>query len=146
VSHGAGVHRTAAPRWRAIVLLVAYVAAARGVGNLYPLSTFEMYGGTRLTTASRIAVIDADGVHEVERFSRWRCAATVDVDPRHCPQQWPYFHVEARDREVLAHIERAAKPGADARDVTVFRRVWRAADDGPMVASDCELARCEAAP
>jgi hypothetical protein len=49
-------------------------------------------------------------------------------------------------KRVIAHIERAAKPGADARDVTVFRRVWRAADDGPMVASDCELARCEAAP
>lgn len=133
-------------RLRALVLLAAYVVAARGVGNLYPLSTFEMYGGTRLTTASRIAVIDADGVHEVERFSRWRCNAPVDVDPRRCTNEWPFFHVEARDREVLAHIERAAEPSTDARDVTVIRRVWRAAEDGPMIASDCELARCEAAP
>jgi len=138
--------RPAAIGLRALVLLVAYVAAARGVGNLYPLSTFEMYGGTRLTTASRIAVIDAAGVHEVERFSRWRCAASVDVDPRRCTHQWPYFHVEARDREVLAHIERAADPGADARPVVVIRRVWRASEDGPMTPSDCELARCEAAP
>lgn len=131
---------------RALVLLAAYVAAARGVGNLYPFSTFEMYGGTRLTTASRIAVVDADGVHEVERFLRWRCAAPIDVDPRRCTKEWPYFHVEARDREVLAHIERAPEPGNDARDVNLIRRVWRATEDGPMIASDCKLARCEAAP
>jgi hypothetical protein len=137
-------------RARAAILALAYVAVARGVGNLYPWSNFEMYGATRLTSASRIAVRvqdgDApDGLVEIERFSRWRCEAPLDVDPRHCVAQWPYFHVEARDLEVLAHIDAAGDPGDAGRAAVVVRRVWRLGD-GPAQAQDCELARCEVAP
>ncbi len=133
-------------RVRVAIVLLVYVVAARGVGNLYPLSSFEMYGSTRLTTASRIAVQTDRGVQEIERFSRWRCATPPSVDPRICLAQWPYFHVEARDREVLDHIRDAADPGTDAQPVTVIRRVWRLPADGPAVASECVLAQCEAAP
>ena len=132
------------------MLALAYVAASRGVGNLYPWSSFEMYGATRLTSASRIAVRledgdGQDGVVEIERFSRWRCAARPVVDPRRCVGQWPYFHVEARDLEVLAHIDAAGDPGDAGRPAVVVRRVWRLGD-GPAQAEDCELARCEVAP
>jgi hypothetical protein len=137
-------------RARAALVALAYVAVARGEGNLYPWSSFEMYGATRLTSASRIAVRVQDGdvqdgVAEIERFSRWRCEAPPVVDPRHCVAQWPFFHVEARDREVLAHIDAAGDPGDEGRAAVVVRRVWRLGD-GPAQAEDCELARCEVAP
>lgn len=138
-------------RARAAVLALAYVAAAHGVGNLYPWSSFEMYGATRLTTASRIAVRvqddaqSVDPVAEIERYSRWRCEAPPVVDPRRCVGQWPYFHVEARDLEVLAHIDAAGDPGDEGRPAVVVRRVWRLGD-GPAQVEDCELARCEVAP
>lgn len=132
-------------RARAAMLALAYVATSRGVGNLYPWSSFEMYGATRLTTASRIAVRVDGRVAEIERFSRWRCEAPPVVDPRRCVGQWPYFHVEARDLEVLAHIDAAGDPGDAGRPAVVVRRVWRLGD-GPAQAEDCELARCEVAP
>lgn len=131
-------------RARAAVLALAYVVLARGVGNLYPFSGFEMYGATRLSTASRIAVVTADGVAEVERFSRWRCDGPIAIDPRQCVAQWPYFHVEARDLEVLAFVEHAEDPGDDARPATLIRRVWRLGDVAQV--DDCVIATCEAAP
>lgn len=133
-------------RRRAVVLALFYLAIARALGNVYPFSTFEMYGGTRLTSASRIAVVVDGEVHEVERFDRWRCEAPPDPDPRRCTQQWPFFHVEARDREALAHVERAMAPAGEGRDAMLVRRVWRVPEDGAPVIEDCELARCEVAP
>ncbi|MFO0631755.1 MAG: hypothetical protein U0168_02790 [Nannocystaceae bacterium] len=129
---------------RALVLMLAYVVVAHGVGNLFPFSGFEMYGATRLDSSSRIAVRTSEGLREVESFSAWRCEAPPDPDPRQCAAQWPFFHVEARDREALAHIERAPVP-TRGEAVVLIRRVWRLQHGGYEV-DDCELARCEVAP
>lgn len=129
---------------RALVWTAAYVVVARGVGNLYPFSTFEMYGGTRLGSASRIAV-EVDGeLVEVERFTRWRCTTPPDPDPRQCREAWPFFHIEAVDRGAVAWIEAAPPPQRDARTATVVRRVWRLSPRFEI--HDCALAICEVAP
>ncbi|MBX7082610.1 MAG: hypothetical protein K1X88_25620 [Nannocystaceae bacterium] len=129
---------------RAAVLLVAYVVIAHGVGNLFPFSGFEMYGATRLGSSSRIAVRTAAGLREVEAFSAWRCELPPDPDPRQCAAQWPFFHVEARDREALAHVAHAPAP-THGEAVVLIRRVWRL-EQGAYEVDDCELARCEVAP
>lgn len=128
-------------------ILGLQLAVAFGVGNLYPFSTFEMYGGTRLTSASRIGVRVGDQVVEIREFSRWRCQAPPDPSPQACPREWPMQHIEAIDREAVAWIAAAGDPGADGVPVEVVRRIWRwESDDGRASVSDCVLARCEAAP
>jgi hypothetical protein len=125
--------------------MLGYVVAARGVGNLYPLSTFEMYGATRLVDASRIVVIAPDGPHEVERFAKWRCDRTPDPDPRQCGESWPFFHIEASDRAAIDRVRNATVPGTGATPVLLVRRVWRLDErDTSVQIEDCELARCEA--
>lgn len=126
------------------ITLFGYVVAARGVGNLYPLSTFEMYGATRLVDASRIVVIAQGEPHEVERFSKWRCDREPDPDPHRCDESWPFFHIEASDRAAIDRVRNAASPGADAIAVVLVRRIWRLGErDGEVAVEDCELARCE---
>jgi len=127
------------------IAMVGYVVAARGVGNLYPFSTFEMYGATRLVDASRIVAIGQDGPHEVERYSRWRCDPAPDPDPRTCDESWPFFHIEASDRAAIDHVRSAAAPASGASSVVLVRRVWRLDErDASVRVEDCELARCEA--
>jgi hypothetical protein len=75
------------------IAMLGYLAAARGVGNLYPFSTFEMYGATRLVDASRIVVRERDEVHELDRFSQWRCDSAPDPDPRVCVACWTFFNI-----------------------------------------------------
>lgn len=126
------------------IAMLGYLVAARGVGNLYPFSTFEMYGATRLVDASRIVVREGDDVHELDRYSRWRCDRVPDPDPRSCVASWPFFHIEAVDRAAIDRVVGAPAPGGDARSVEIVRRVWRLGGDDVRV-EDCELARCEAA-
>lgn len=134
------------PRWLPWVLLGTYVLAARGAGNVYPFSTFEMYGSTPLDSASRIVVRDGDEVHEVERFARWSCDRVPTEDPRACSREWPFFHMEGVDRATLRRVREAEVPGDGARSVALVRRIWRLRADGPPTIADCELARCEASP
>ncbi|HWB77798.1 MAG TPA: hypothetical protein VG755_22680 [Nannocystaceae bacterium] len=126
------------------IAMLGYLAAARGVGNLYPFSTFEMYGATRLVDASRIVVREGDDVHELDRFAHWRCDRVPDPDPRSCVASWPFFHIEAADRAAIDRIASASAPIGDASTVEIVRRVWRLDGDAVRV-EDCELARCEAA-
>jgi hypothetical protein len=126
------------------IAMLAYLAAARGVGNLYPFSTFEMYGATRLVDASRIVVREGDEVHELDRFSQWRCDRAPEPDPRSCVASWPFFHIEAIDRAAIDRVTSAPAPKSAAIEVELVRRVWRLDGDAVRV-EDCELARCEAA-
>jgi hypothetical protein len=134
------------PRRLAWVALAIYVGAALGAHNLWPLSTFEMYGSTALDSASRIVVHDGEDVHEVERFSRWRCETRPSAEPHACLVHWPFFHMEAVDRAAIARIDAGAPPSTGARSVALVRRIWRLSHDGAPVVEDCVLARCEVAP
>ncbi|MBC8066703.1 MAG: hypothetical protein IAG13_00085 [Deltaproteobacteria bacterium] len=131
----------------AAIALLGYLAIARGVGNLYPFSTFEMYGATPLVDASRIVALTDDGPRELVEFSRWRCALPPDPDPRACAASWPFFHIEAIDRAAIDRVRSAAPPVGAATQVVIVRRVWRLGEgDAALAIEDCELARCEAAP
>ena len=137
---------TALPRWLPWVLLGTYVLAARGAGNLYPFSTFEMYGSTALDSASRIVVRDGESVREVERYARWRCDPPPVEDPRVCARQWPFFHMESVDRAALRRVREAEAPTDDAHEVELVRRIWRFPPDEPPTITDCVITRCEVSP
>lgn len=65
--------------------LVGYLAIARGVENLYPFSTFNMYSVERAASASRVLARDAHGaVSEVTGWERWECDAPPDLDAAPC--------------------------------------------------------------
>lgn len=131
----------------AAIALLGYLAIARGLGNLYPFSTFEMYGATPLVDASRIVALTDAGPRELGEFSRWRCDVPPDPDPRVCAASWPFFHIESVDRGAIDRVRAAAPPNGAATEVVIARRVWRLGErDAVLTIEDCELARCEAAP
>jgi hypothetical protein len=127
------------------IAFATYVAAAVGAHNLYPLSTFEMYGATPLATASRIVVIDGDTAREVERYEHWRCDVEPSPEPRACLATWPFFHMEAVDRAAVDRV-RVAGPPQRGREVALVRRIWRFTEADEPAIEDCVLARCEVAP
>ena len=63
------------------VVLVGYAAAAYGVDNAFPFSTFPMYSGNPTTSGARLVVKDRVGAYsEIARWERWSCATAVDED------------------------------------------------------------------
>jgi hypothetical protein len=134
------------PRWLPWVLLATYVLAARGAGNLYPLSTFDMYGKTALDSASRIVARDGEELREIERYEHWRCETQPSPDPHECPREWPFVHLESVDRAAIRRVREADPPKDGARPVAIVRRIWRFSGDDPPTTVDCVLARCEASP
>lgn len=134
----------AAPRLVAFGVFVVYLLAARGVGNFYPLSTFEMYGSSTLSSASRIVVRDESGaVDEVDAYTGFACDHPVDPDPRTCLEAWPFDHVPAMDAAFARTIDRS-RASSSAPRVEIVRRVWRFEDEHTLT-QDCVLARCRAA-
>lgn len=136
------------PRATAVLALLGYLALARAAGNLFPLSSFNMYSTERLDSPSRIVARDAQGrVHELDHYVAWDCPTPPDIRPAACPAQWPFYHVPYLDREAadLLHDRAAAAPGAPP--VVVVRRVFRLADrTGDPTVHDCPLVTCRAVP
>jgi hypothetical protein len=131
--------------WSVVAIaMLGYLAIARVLGDVYPFSTFSMYGGATLESASRIVVVAADGAAEIESFATLACDREIDVAPLACAHEWPYAHFPAVDEEAAAAIAARASPRGAGEPVAVVRRIWRFDADGLPVASDCELARCEA--
>lgn len=135
-------------RAAAVLALLAYLALARAAGNLFPLSSFNMYSTERLHSPGRIVARDAQGrVHELDHYLAWDCPAPPDIRPAACPAQQPFYHVPYLDREAAALLHERAASLPDAPPVTVVRRVFRLADaPGAPIASDCTLATCRAVP
>jgi hypothetical protein len=127
------------PRAVAFGLLAAYLVTARGVGNLYPFSTFEMYGSATTESASRIIVLEGDEPREVREYAGFDCAQPVSPDPRACLSQWPFTHLPEVDAAAARAINRSSGTGADVR---IVRRIWRF-EDGETI-EDCVLAMCRA--
>jgi hypothetical protein len=121
-----------------------YLALGLAVGNLYPISTYEMYAGEQATAGSRLAVRTADGdVVEIDRFVDWRCPERVPTAPTACGVYWPFYHVPYLDRAAVEHIEEHAGDGDEP--VAVIRRIWRLSRDGGIAGvEDCPVASCRA--
>ena len=127
------------PRAVAFGLLATYALTARGVGNLYPFSTFEMYGSTTTASASRIVVREGGEDHEVREYAGFDCDRPVSPDPRACLEQWPFAHLPAVDAATARAINRSSGRGVE---VEVVRRIWRFEPEETVV--DCVLAVCRA--
>lgn len=124
-------------------LVVVYVVAARGIGNLFPLSTFEMYGSEAADSASRIVVRDAQGrLVEVDDFTALECSDSPSADVTACVDQWPFGYTPAEDNKAIAHVGAASPVGAGGETVAIVRRIWRFDSEGPPTHVDCTLAMC----
>lgn len=152
---GAFVRRFSSLNDTAFVVLfvgLGYVLVARGVNNFYPFSTFSMYAATEESSASRVLARDAAGKdHEVSSFVNWSCEHPIDLNPSRCESLdglGRYYKIGYVDREMTSALEktRPTSPEVSASPVTVFRRIWRFADDGGVSVTDCELGACEAVP
>ena len=118
--------------------LVGYLAAARGVENLYPLSTFPMYSGSGGPAASRVMARTAGGDFvEVTDLDAWDCPSLPRLEDVQCAgsDNIPYL-----DREREEHIR--AHPGTGGAPVEVVRRVF--SFDGAQRSAFCPIARCTA--
>lgn len=132
----------------AVALMAAYVLAGRGIGSFYPVSAFPMYAKTPELPASRVFVQDASGnVRDIDRFKRWLCPDTVDLNPAECRAGGAYYYIPYVDRDVLGALAvRAEESDAELESVVHLRRIWKFSADGSTEVTDCPLAACRAVP
>lgn len=140
-------HRPAA--LLATIVLLGYVGVSRGVGDLYPFSTFSMYARSGREAVSRIVARTADGqAHPVRAFTDWSCDGPIKPRPARC-EALGDFDACYLDTEDLVHLEAHRAPdggdAAGAEPVELTRRVWRfRGAPGPLTSEDCLLHRCRA--
>lgn len=128
-------------------IAIAYLLAARGVHNFFPLSVFDMYQGRSPDVASRVlVVIDASGeAAEITAFDAFSCAPAWPKldDVRSCAHH-DQGRVEYVARDLQVHFD--AHVASDASGMEGARLVWRTwkLEDrpGPPAIDDCLLAVC----
>jgi hypothetical protein len=120
----------------AALALFGYLAAARGVENFYPLSTFPMYSGDPAPTGSRIMARGANGFVEVTDLVDWGCDNLPHLESSTCgdARNIPYLDRE-REQFIVTHA------GSGRESFELVRRVF--SFDGKSRA-DCTLAHCRA--
>ncbi|MFO0635583.1 MAG: hypothetical protein U0168_22295 [Nannocystaceae bacterium] len=139
--------RTRAPVWAAWSIFAAYVVAARGIGNAFPLSVFDMYQGRGGDSAARVLVRESDGrTRELDRYTALQChprlPQLMEVRRSCGPQHQPLDYV-TRDQQrwLEAHLVDEPQP----REVAIVSRAWwlrpHAGEPG---FDDCVIARCTA--
>lgn len=133
-----------------VLVLAGYFLVARGVGNLFPFSTFSMYSGLHTSTGSRLVARDARGeLHELDAYDRWRCEPGIDaiLRSRACPVGSDVYSIGYIDREAVEYLAaHTAVDSASGREtVEVLRRAWRfGGTHGAPQTADCPLLKCEA--
>ena len=130
----------------ALCVLVGYFAIARGLGNFYPFSTFEMYAGLSAHTASRVLAVDAaGGEHEIRRFEGYRCDS-LELEPPSCREHGDYYRIGYVEREAAEYLaaQAAAPERGEGEPVRLVRRIWRFHGSGPPTVEDCPVASCRA--
>lgn len=125
---------------------VGYVLVARGLDNLYPFSTFDMYSQVDSSSASRVVARDADGtLREVTAYRALDCEGRLDVSEDSCGTAAEIYRVPYKDEEAVQHVETHRGASPDAAPVDIVRHVWKLSDDGsPALEKDCVLVRCVA--
>ncbi len=124
----------------AVAVFVTYLLAARGPGNLFPLSVFDMYQGKARDVVARMLVLDADGrVSEVDAFDDWSCTWEEATIVEACGEAHRLLEYVERDQR--EYVERHHGDGREA--VTLVSRAYRLPDaPGTPATSDCPVARC----
>lgn len=126
-----------------------YLAAARVVGNFYPLSVFDMYQGHAPEVAARVVVIDAQGrASQLRHFEGFACepaaleleAAQIEAQCGADHRPLPYV---LRDQQhwIADHID----PAGGSTSITIVSRAHVLEERaGAPAVRDCALARCTA--
>lgn len=124
-----------------LVVMAAFISAARGVGNLYPVSQFPMYAGSAGPAATHVMVLRAGATEyeEVDAFQSFACESLPVLEAQRCgdASAIPYL---AREAEALIR----SRSGAGGGEVELVLRVW--SFDGVARPAHCVVARCRAVP
>lgn len=128
-------------------IFIAYVLAARGIRNFFPISSFDMYQGRSLTVTSRILVVDNEGqTGEITHYDSFQCNPEKPIleNVQHCEGaaiRGPGYVVRDQQIYLDAHLQ----PGAaqDPRAKLVLRTFTLENRPGPPAFSDCVLAVCQ---
>jgi hypothetical protein len=120
------------------LVLIGYLAAARGVGSLYPLSTFPMYAAPAGEAVTRIMAHTAGGEWvEVGDLEGWQCDTLPHLETTRCGGAGGIAYVD-REREdfIRRHL------GSGGEPIELVRRVF--SFDGVVRPPYCVISRCRA--
>ncbi|MBK9260928.1 MAG: hypothetical protein IPM54_14055 [Polyangiaceae bacterium] len=138
--------RGALPIVVAWAIFLAYVLAARGVRNFFPISAFDMYQARSQDIASRVLVVDEMGKpSELTQYEAFRCDPPRPelANVQHCLHAGA-GRVEYVLRDAQIHLDAHLTPDiADGTDVKLVWRTFTLKDrPGPPAFTDCVLATC----
>lgn len=131
-------------------IFATYLLAARQVGNLFPLSVFDMYQAHAPEVVARVMARDEAGRGiELDRFEALSCKAPIElstVEERCGSDHRPLPYV-LRDQQhwLDAHLDTngTAEAGPEAIELVSRAYVLTPRPGAPAFA-DCVLARCAA--
>jgi hypothetical protein len=127
-------------------IFIAYVLAARGIRNFFPISAFDMYQRQSPTIATRILVVDAAGASsEITQYDAFQCnpAQSKLENVQHCEGaaiRGPGYVVRDQQIYLDAHLRSGSIEGPEAK--LVLRTFTLEDRPGPPTFSDCALAVC----
>jgi hypothetical protein len=133
-------------RWVAAwAIFATYVVTARGVGNLFPFSVFDMYQRRPAGEAARIVAIDDTGaVSELSEWTAFACEGgrPVLTDGVKCGREDRAIPYVTRDQQ--RYLDAHTGEGGPAHLSLVSRSYVLSEQGGALRFSDCLLARCAA--
>ena len=141
------LRRKALPFVAVWAIFVAYVLAARGVRNFFPISSFDMYQAQSSTMASRVLVVDSMGkTSELSQYDAFQCNPPYPklTDVTHCGHAGiGRIGYVARDQQIYFddHLRQDLMNGVEAK--LVWRTFHLEERPGPPAHNDCVLAVCQ---
>lgn len=143
--------RGAAVLLAAWAIFAAYVVAARGIRNSFPISVFDMYQGRGTDTAARVVVRDAvGGKPEIDAFERFECYPTLPMITevkRFCSGEHQPLDYVTRDQQqtLEQRLVRGPSERPQGEQVAIVSRAWfLRASPGTPAFTDCVIAHCTA--
>jgi hypothetical protein len=125
----------------AISVFATYLLAARGPGNLFPFSVFDMYQAHAPDVVARVLAIDAAGrAYELDAYDAWSCEWQGELQRAEATCGADHRPLDYVTRDQAHYLEQHQGEGDEA--VRVVSRAYRVRDAG--VFEDCMLATCRA--
>lgn len=128
-------------------IFIAYILAARGIRNFFPISSFDMYQAQSSTMASRVLVVDSSGKpSEITQYEAFQCDPPRPnlADVTHCEHaETGRVEYVARDQQIHfdEHVRQDVQNGVEAK--LVWRTFRLEERPGPPTYTDCVLAVCQ---